>query len=60
MMEKKICGSCNWLNIRNETIFCVPIPGLSARTSGRSQEVVMGKNQQQNKVKLNMIMNVIT
>ena len=41
-------------------IFCVPIPGLSARTSGCSQEVVMGKNQRQNKVKLNMIMNVIT
>ena len=40
--------------------FCVPIPGLSARTSGCSQEVVMGKNQRQNKVKLNMIMNVIT
>lgn len=40
--------------------FFVPIPGVSARTSGRSQEVVMGKNQQQNKVKLYMIINVIT
>ena len=40
--------------------FLIPIPGVSARTSGRLREVVMGKNQQQNKVKLNMIINVIT